>query len=38
MDRHIREQLSCAVHYRFEKNGKLLLDLDASNAALEYEY
>ena len=38
MDRHIREQLSCAVHYRFEKNGKLLLDLAASNAALEYEY
>lgn len=38
MDRHIREQLSCTVHYRFEKNGKLLLDLDALNAALEYEY
>jgi hypothetical protein len=38
MDRHIREQLSCAVRYRFEKNGKPLLDLDAPNAALEYEY
>lgn len=38
MVRTIREQLSCQVSYRFAKNGQTLLELDASNAALEYEY
>lgn len=38
MGRFIREQLACPVRFRFEKGGKLLLDLNAPNAALEYEY
>ena len=38
MGRFIREQLSCRVRFRFEKDGTTLLDLDASNAALEFEY
>jgi hypothetical protein len=38
MGRFIREQLACPVHFRFEKDGKLLLDLNAPNTALEYEY
>ena len=38
MTRTIHECASCGVFYRFEENGKPLLELDASNAALEYEY
>lgn len=38
MGRFIREQLSCEIRFRFEKDGTILLDLDAANAALEYEY
>lgn len=38
MIRTIREHLSCPVSYRFTENGNTLLSLDASNAALEYEY
>lgn len=38
MGRLIREQLACPVRFRFEKDGNLLLDLNANNAALEYEY
>ena len=34
----IYEQLSCKVFYRFEENGTPLLELDAPNAAFEYEY
>lgn len=38
MGRTIREQLACPVRYRFKKDGVTLLELDAPNAALEYEY
>lgn len=38
MVRTIREQISCPVSYRFTENGRILLELDAPNAALEYEY
>lgn len=38
MTRTIHEHPSCRVFYRFEKNGIPLLELDAQNAAFEYEY
>lgn len=38
MHRTIYEHPSCKVYYRFEENGKTLLELDAPNAAFEYEY
>lgn len=38
MKRTIHEHPSCKVYYRLEKNGIPLLELDASNAAFEYEY
>lgn len=38
MKRTIREHPSCRVYYRFEEKGVPLLELDAPNAALEYEY
>lgn len=38
MNRTIHEHPSCSVYYRFEENGIPLLELDASNAAFEYEY
>lgn len=38
MKRTIHEHPSCKVYYSLEKNGIPLLELDASNAAFEYEY
>lgn len=38
MNRIIHEHPSSNVYYRFEKNGVPLLELDAQNAALEFEY
>lgn len=38
MIRTIYEHPSCKVKYRFEKSGITLLELDAPNAAFEYEY
>jgi len=38
MVRTIYEQAFCKVFYRFEENGNPLLELDAPNAAFEYEY
>lgn len=38
MERTIHEHPSCSVYYRLEKNGMPLLELDASDAAFEYEY
>ena len=38
MNRTIHEHPSCKVYYRLEKDGIPLLELDASNAAFEYEY
>lgn len=38
MVRTIHEHPSCKVFYRFEENGTPLLELDAQNAAFEYEY
>jgi hypothetical protein len=38
MSRKICEQPSCQIHFRFEQSGIPLLDLDAPNAAFEYEY
>lgn len=38
MVRTIHEHPSCLVSYRFEGNGIPLLELDAPNAAFEYEY
>lgn len=38
MKRTIHEHPSCKVYYRLEKNCIPLLELDASNAAFEYEY
>ena len=38
MKRTIYEHPSCKVSYRFEVNGVPLLELDAPNAAFEYEY
>ena len=38
MNRTIHEHPSCKAFYRFEYNGVSLLELDACNAALEYEY
>lgn len=38
MKRTIHEHPSCKVSYRFEKNRVPLLELDAHNAAFEYEY
>ena len=38
MVRTIHEHPSCRVSYRFEENSVPLLELDAPNAAFEYEY
>ena len=38
MVRTIHEHPSCGVCYRFEENGIPLLELDAPNAAFEYEF
>ena len=38
MTRTIHEHPSCKVYYRLEENGIPLLDLEAPNAAFEYEY
>lgn len=38
MKRTIHEHPSCSVYYRFEYSGTPLLELDAPNAAFEYEY
>lgn len=38
MVRTIHEHPSCKVFYRFEENSTPLLELDAPNAAFEYEY
>lgn len=38
MVRTIHEHPSCRVFYRFEENGVPLLELNAPNAAFEYEY
>lgn len=38
MVRTIHEHPSCRASFRFEENGIALLDLDAPNAAFEYEY
>lgn len=38
MHRTIYEHPACKVYYRFERNRKTLLELDAPNAAFEYEY
>lgn len=38
MARTIHEHPSCKVYYRFEAGGITLLDLEAPNAAFEYEY
>jgi len=38
MNRTIHEHPSCRVSYRFEKDSWPMLQLDAVNAALEYEY
>lgn len=38
MVRTIHEHPSCSVSYHFEENGTTLLELDAPNAAFEYEY
>ena len=38
MHRTIYEHPACKVYYRFEENGKTLLELDALNTAFEYEY
>lgn len=38
MTRTIHEHPSCKVYYRFEDGGTTLLELEAPNAAFEYEY
>ena len=38
MTRLIREAPSCRVHYRFIKDGEILLDTTADHAGFEYEY
>ncbi len=38
MTRLIREAPSCRVHYRFLKDGEILLDKIADHAGFEYEY
>jgi len=38
MRRTIYEHPSCSAYYRFEEDGTALLDLEAGNAAFEYEY
>lgn len=38
MVRTIHEHPACRVFYHFEENGTTLLELDAPNAAFEYEY
>lgn len=38
MSRTIYEHPSCKAYYRFEENGHTLLELNAPNAAFEYEY
>lgn len=38
MKRTIHEHPSCKIYYRLEKNGIPLLELNAPNAAFEYEY
>ncbi len=38
MRRTIYEHPSCRAYYRFEENGIAILELEAKNAAFEYEY
>jgi len=38
MNRIIRENISCKVHYRFEKGNGLLFDFSSDLASFEYEY
>ena len=38
MSRTIYEHPTCKAYYRFEENGRTLLELNAQNAAFEYEY
>lgn len=38
MTRTIHEHLSCRVYYRFEYSGVPLFEIEAPNAAFEYEY
>lgn len=38
MSRTIYEHPSCNAYYRFEENGRTLLELNSQNAAFEYEY
>lgn len=38
MSHTIYEHPSCKAYYRFEENGHTLLELNAQNAAFEYEY
>lgn len=38
MTRTIHEHPSCKVYYRFTDGDVTLLELEASNAAFEYEY
>lgn len=38
MNRTIYEHPSCNAYYRFEQNGHTILELNAKNAAFEYEY
>lgn len=38
MCRTIYEHPSCRAYYHFEENGITLLELEADNAAFEYEY
>jgi len=38
MSRTIYEHPSCKAYYRFEENGKVLLELGTGNAAFEFEY
>jgi hypothetical protein len=38
MTRLIREAPSCRVHYRFAKDGNVLLDIIADHAGFEFEF
>lgn len=38
MGRLVRENVCCHARYRFFKNGRMLLNLEAENASFEYEY
>ena len=38
MNRTIHENASCKVFYNFKIDGRTLFELEAPNAAFEYEY